>query len=71
MTKTKTTKKKRVIRDRVKTLAAYWTANKFECTTAFVYASARGLYVTGISGEVKAAYEAKYSEIEKALNHEN
>jgi hypothetical protein len=66
MVKTKP-KKKRVIRDRIKTLAAYWTAEKFECTTAFVYASARGLYVTGISGEVKEAYNEKYSQLKKAL----
>lgn len=58
---------KRVIRDRFKTTAVYWVAEKFNCTTAFVYATIRGDYDTGISGEVKNAFNKKYSQLQKAL----
>lgn len=64
---TKLKKKPRVIRDRFKTTAVYWVAEKFKCTTAFVYASIRGDYNTGMSDDVKAAYNQKYSQLKNAL----
>lgn len=68
MPNTKLIKKKRVVRDRVKTAAVYWVSQNFNCTTAFVYASIRGDYTTGISDEVVTAFNQKYDALKQALN---
>lgn len=63
----KVEKKKRVIRDRNKTTTVELIARKFQVSTAYVYAALRGDRTDGITEEIKAAFNKKYSELKKAL----
>jgi hypothetical protein len=63
----KVEKKKRVIRDRNKTTTVEWVAEKFEVSTAYVYAALRGDRTDGITDEIKVAFNKKYSQLKNAL----
>lgn len=53
--------------DRVKTQTAFWAAEQFQCTTAYVYGVVRGDFKGGRADEIKKAYDKKYAEIKKVL----
>jgi hypothetical protein len=60
-------KRKRRILDRNKTTTVEWVAKKFSVSTAYVYAALRGDRTDGITAEIIAAFNKKYSQLQKAL----
>lgn len=60
--------KKTVRRDREKTQAVYWVAEKFEVTIQYVYGVLNGQHTAGRHEEIKKAFQEKYNELQSILN---
>lgn len=67
MKQPKIVKKKRTARDRAKTLAVSWTAQKFSVSTQYVYGVLVGSFTSASADEIKTAFDKKYSELKSEL----
>ena len=60
--------KKTSSRDRIKTIAVRWAAEKFGVDKNYVYGILKGTHVAGQCEEIKKAFDEKYKELKGILS---